>query len=423
MSMMDAGALPPEINSGLMYAGAGSGPMVAAEAAWEGLAAELSSAAMSYRAVVSELTGEAWLGPSSMSMAASATSYIAWMNATAAQAEHTASQLGLAVAAYDAAFAATVPPPVIAANRALLASLVATNIVGQNTSAIAATEAQYAEMWAQDAAAMYGYAGASAAATTLTPFTSPTQSTNPTAAATQASAVTSTTGASTGTTQSPLSQLLGSLGFAASWLEPPAFVTAGITNLLAPAMAGVPAAAAAPAAAASAVSAAPGVGLGSLAGSYTSGGSGVSAGLGRAASVGGLSVPRSWGTASPAIRLAATALPAAGLDALPEAGAAGLGGSFGGLPMMGSVVNAPRASAASPRPGSRLRVIPQMAAAPGVHEGAPDQGGNPDGRAADALDALSERERCELDLLRQELAELRMERDAAARLIKEALRR
>ena len=53
MSMVDFGALPPEVNSGLMYAGAGSGPMVAAAAAWDGLAAELGSAATSYRAVVS----------------------------------------------------------------------------------------------------------------------------------------------------------------------------------------------------------------------------------------------------------------------------------------------------------------------------------------------------------------------------------
>jgi PPE family len=55
-----------------------------------------------------------------------------------------------AVARTEAAFAATVPPPVIAANRALLASLVVTNFLGQNTSTIAATEAHYAEMWAQD---------------------------------------------------------------------------------------------------------------------------------------------------------------------------------------------------------------------------------------------------------------------------------
>ena len=59
----------------------------------------------------------------------------------------------------------TVPPPVIAANRSLLAALVATNFFGQNTPAIAATEIQYAEMWAQDAVAMYGYAASSASAT------------------------------------------------------------------------------------------------------------------------------------------------------------------------------------------------------------------------------------------------------------------
>ena len=55
----------------------------------------------------------------------------------------------------------TVPPPVIAANRVLLANLIATNFLGQNTPAIAVTEAQYAEMWAQDAGAMYTYAASS----------------------------------------------------------------------------------------------------------------------------------------------------------------------------------------------------------------------------------------------------------------------
>ncbi|WP_264992626.1 PPE domain-containing protein, partial [Mycobacterium montefiorense] len=49
---MDYAALPPEFNSGRMYAGAGVGPLVAAEAAWDALAAELSSAAASYRAVM-----------------------------------------------------------------------------------------------------------------------------------------------------------------------------------------------------------------------------------------------------------------------------------------------------------------------------------------------------------------------------------
>ena len=58
-------------------------------------------------------------------------------------------------------------------------ALITTNILGQNTPAIAATEAQYAEMWAQDAAAMYGYADSSAAATQLSQFTEPPQTTSP----------------------------------------------------------------------------------------------------------------------------------------------------------------------------------------------------------------------------------------------------
>ena len=165
--MLEFGALPPEINSGLMYAGPGSGPMLAASAAWVALADDLYSTASSYGLVISDLTSS-WLGPSSALMAAAAAPYVSWISATAAQAEQTATQATAAVAAYEAAFAMTVPPPVIAANRALLLMLVATNFFGQNTPAIMATEAQYMEMWAQDAAAMYGYAGASSAASTLT---------------------------------------------------------------------------------------------------------------------------------------------------------------------------------------------------------------------------------------------------------------
>jgi PPE-repeat protein len=83
----------------------------------------------------------------------------------------------------------TVPPPVIAANRVLLMTLIATNFFGQNTPAIAATEAQYMEMWAQDAAAMYGYAASSALATQLAQFSDPPNTTTPAAAGGQSAAV------------------------------------------------------------------------------------------------------------------------------------------------------------------------------------------------------------------------------------------
>jgi PPE-repeat protein len=187
---MDFLALPPEINSARMYSGPGSGPLIAAAAAWEGLAIELHSTAASYSSVISGIASAVWLGPSSASMAAAAAPYAAWMTTTATQAEQAAAQARAAAGAYEAAFAMTVPPAVVAANRSLTMSLIATNILGQNTPAIAASEAQYSEMWAQDIAAMDGYAGSSAAASNLTPFSPPPQTTNPAGLAAQAATVT-----------------------------------------------------------------------------------------------------------------------------------------------------------------------------------------------------------------------------------------
>jgi PPE-repeat protein len=187
--VLDFGLLPPEINSGRMYSGPGPGPLLAAAAAWDGLAAELGIASTGYGSTITELTSGPWIGPTSLTMLASVTPYVNWLSTTAAQAEETANQARAAVAAYEAAFAMTVPPPVIAANRALLMALIATNFFGQNTPAIMATEALYAEMWAQDAAAMYGYAGASAVAAQVTPFATPPETTSQNGANNQSDAV------------------------------------------------------------------------------------------------------------------------------------------------------------------------------------------------------------------------------------------
>jgi PPE-repeat protein len=210
---IDFGALPPEINSARMYAGPGSGSMMAAAAAWNGLAGQVQSAAASYGSTITALTSGPWIGPSSTAMAAAAAPYVTWMSATAGQAELAAIQAQAAAGAYEAAFAMTVAPPVIAANRAQLMMLVATNFLGQNTPAIAATEAQYAEMWAQDATAMYSYAATSAATTAqVTPFTAAPQTANAAGLAAQATAAAQTTGTSTSAgVQSTLSQLMSTL--------------------------------------------------------------------------------------------------------------------------------------------------------------------------------------------------------------------
>jgi PPE-repeat protein len=207
--MLDFASLPPEINSALMYSGSGSGPMLTASSAWGALSAELHNMASAYESVIAALTDGSWLGPAAAAMAASSQAQVGWLLSTAAQAEHVAAQAAAAVTAYETAFIATVPPPEIAANRALLAALAASNLLGQNTAAILATEAQYAEMWAQDAAAMYGYAGASSAASTLAPFAPAAESANPAGLGAQASAVAQAVGSSGG--QSAASDTLAAL--------------------------------------------------------------------------------------------------------------------------------------------------------------------------------------------------------------------
>lgn len=229
--MLDFGALPPEINSARMYAGPGSSSFQAAASAWNSLAAELNSAAAGYDTVVTRLATEEWMGPASTSMANAAAPYVGWMQTTAAQAEQAATQARAAAAAYDQAFAATVPPPLIAANRAQTAQLVATNVLGQNTPAIAQLEAQYGEMWAQDAAAMYGYAGQAATAAKVTPFVAPAQTTNPAGQAIQAAAVTNAAGTASGTSaQSTLAQLQSSVPSALQSLATPTSTASSTTT-------------------------------------------------------------------------------------------------------------------------------------------------------------------------------------------------
>ncbi len=222
---MDYGLFPPEITSSRMYSGPGAGSMLAAAAAWDEMATELGAAAVSYSSVISGLSGASWQGPSSASMAAAAAPYIAWLNTTAAQVEQAASQIKAAVGAYETAFAMTVPPSLIAANRAELTTLIATNVVGQNAPAIAATEAQYGEMWARDAAAMYGYAGSSAAASKVTAFSAPPLMTDPAGVTSHTAAAAQTVGSSAGaqadTVLSTMPQLIATVPPALQGLASP----------------------------------------------------------------------------------------------------------------------------------------------------------------------------------------------------------
>ncbi|SOJ57966.1 PPE family protein PPE26 [Mycobacterium simulans] len=382
---MDFGAIPPEVNSARMYAGPGSAPMVAAASAWSGLATELSSAAANYDAIITMLNSEEWLGPASAAMAEAVAAYVAWMSATAAQAQQSANQAAAAAAAFEATFASMVPPPLIAANRAQLAALVSTNVLGLNAAAIAAKETQYGEMWAQDAVAMYSYAASSASASAVTPFAAPPQNTSPAASAVQAAAVAQAAGTSAGAAPSALSQLMSALPSVLQDLSSPissVFASAGsaptpgwlqwllnwyvpvsqliynttglpyfgigignslITSARAMGMVGpaVAEAAAAPAAAAA-------TGAGSLGGSGP-----IAARLGDAGSIGKLSVPSTWAPTGPG----PAAVRAHGLQVdqvvePPEVGAAG--NLLGGMPLGGAGAGT---AGAGPRYGFRPTVM------------------------------------------------------------------
>jgi PPE-repeat protein len=372
---VDFAALPPEINSGRMYVGPGPAPMLAAAASWDSLAGELHSNAAAFGATIEGVTVGSWQGPAAMAMTAAAMPYATWMTATATQAEQAAMQARGAAAAYETAFAATVPPPVIEANRNLLLTLIATNIFGQNTAAIAATEALYMEMWAQDAAAMYAYAGSSAAATQLAPFSEPPQVTDPAGLASQSAAVAQAAASPAADIQAQVSQLISlvpnmlqSLGAATPLAATPA---ATIIDAIYPIVSNLRSLTTALTGAYSPIGAiivpggwwllslqvlglsqnSPGVaallsgekspagGLSPLRGGYISlvtpdpAAGGASGYIGRSTLVGSLSVPRGWVSAAPVLRTVASVLPAASLDAAAAVPALSEGGVFGQMAM------------------------------------------------------------------------------------------
>ncbi len=393
-------AFPPEFNSGRMYSGPGAESMATAATAWQNLAAELQSIATSYSSVLSNLTTGPWVGPSSLAMAAAAAPYVAWMQQTAAQAAQTAVQATQAATAYETAFATHVPPPLITANRELLAQLTATNIFGQNTGAIAATEAQYGEMWAQDAEAMDTYFASSATTSnSLTEFSPAPQTTNDAGPAMQAAALTRSSSNSAGNV---VSNLVGTTNLAATTgatgpLSGLANLATAYQNFWTSLLNTVPGGASFYTAMYNAVKVplglttqfndigllinfpvsqwlkfAPPVAYGALPKDALGAGLGAlgfnrgtlfdaispTAGFARGTLVGSLTVPPSWASATPAIRTVAAALTAAGPEAIPAAalGGGSLFSSMGMAGMLGSAMGSGGPTVV--RAGIRNRMTP-----------------------------------------------------------------
>ena len=379
--VLNFAAMPPEVNSALMYAGAGAGPLMAAATAWNNLAAELSTTATQWESIITALTTEQWPGAGSAAAAAAAQPIVSWLTTTAAAAEQAGAQATASAAAYEAAFAATVPPPVIAANRAQLAALVATNFLGVNTPAIMATEAQYAEMWVQDATTMYTYQASSTATGVLQPVTPMSPATNPAGQGLQAASV------AQATTSTPVQALTNAVSAVAPAADPPSSIITSIDGLIGtPAVANtingsvntaawfvmntIPTAVSLghttgsvgsiPFALSDAVAPAAGEAAilpGTMVGSVAPMGAAASASVGEASAVGGLSVPASWSAAAPASLASSTApLAGSGWTAATEQPVA----AMPGMPGMAAAAKGAGAYGAGPRYGVKPIVMPKQ---------------------------------------------------------------
>ena len=178
---------PPEITSALIHSGPGPGSLLTAANAWRELAIELGQTAANYAAIVAAIP---WQGPSATAMTASTLPYVAWMQTTSLQAAQMSMAADTMASAFAVTQAAVVHPSVVTANRTLLAHLIATNFFGLNFPAIAATEAQYLQMWAANTTALLGYHATSLQTMTMPTFSPPSPMTSQAAPAVQTAAVT-----------------------------------------------------------------------------------------------------------------------------------------------------------------------------------------------------------------------------------------
>jgi PPE-repeat protein len=381
---IDFSALPPDVNSALMYSGAGSGPLLAAATAYANLAAEVSATANQWESVISSLTTEQWTGTGAAAAASAAQPIVTYLTETAATLEQASTQAMASAAAYEAAFAATVPPPLIAANEAEHAALVAANVaaLGMLTPQILANEAEYAAFWTQDATAMTIYSAASLTSGTLTPVTPLTTAVNP---GVQSLA---TTNALAQPAAAPLLQaaaipvqntsLLNSIDSA---LGTPSIFNSingavntsawfvGNTIPTAVSLGHTLAGAAVPAAAVGDVvpdAGAAGVVEGTMVRSVTpmggmGFGGGAMAGVGESTMVGKLSVPATWSAAAPGVELASATSPLGGsgwTSAVDEAAPAGMGAP--GMPGMVGAGAKGAGAFSGPRYGFKPIVMPKQ---------------------------------------------------------------
>lgn len=163
-------ALPPEINTGRLMAGAGAVPMYQAAAAWEMLAIAMETQAEELSASLASLAGS-WQGGASERAVQATMPMVVWLRTSALQAQKRAMQAIAQANSYMLAMAVTPPLVEIELNHVTHGVLEATNFLGVNAVPIGVNEFDYfVRMWTQAAVAMHGYQAETAANTVFEPI-------------------------------------------------------------------------------------------------------------------------------------------------------------------------------------------------------------------------------------------------------------
>jgi PPE-repeat protein len=165
-------ALPPEINTSRLMAGAGPAPMVQAAAGWEALAISLEAQADELAGSLSSLAS-VWTGSAAEQAIAATIPMVIWLRMLSLQAMKRSMQAAAQATSYTYALATTPPIPEIEMNHITHAVLEATNFLEINRLPITLNELDYIRMWELAAAVMDAYQAETVMNTTFEPIAMP----------------------------------------------------------------------------------------------------------------------------------------------------------------------------------------------------------------------------------------------------------
>ncbi len=139
-----------------MYAGPGADSMRAASQQLRELAFSADTTADSLNDTLFDLD-DTWIGGSSAFMTDAALRYLKWLSKHSKRLWQTANTIHHLANTYEDIRQRVVPPATIANNREEVRRLIASNVAGVNTPAIAGLDAQYQQYRAQNIAVMNDY--------------------------------------------------------------------------------------------------------------------------------------------------------------------------------------------------------------------------------------------------------------------------